>query len=251
MITAEQPPTLELPAPKTLERGRAVARPDHAAGPQDAALRRRADRHRAGAPARPAVPRHRAGGGRRASSSTTSTSPAARSAATPTGIASPTPGRTRAMLFLEQSHYVGVAPVPLAQYQRYMAAFKAAAPHQVTRAEVRKAFSHLVISQRVLDQLGPGRQRRPLDVRLRPARQRQDGHLAGHPQPARRRHPHSARARGRGQHHPLLRPGEPRADRRAGQRRASTSAPTAIAAGSAAGGRWSWSAASCRSISSS
>ena len=26
-------------------------------------------------------------------------------------------GRTRAMLFLEQSHYVGVAPVPLAQYR--------------------------------------------------------------------------------------------------------------------------------------
>jgi predicted ATPase with chaperone activity len=64
-------------------------------------------------------------------------------------------GRTRAMLFLEQSHYVGVAPVPLAQYHAYMAAFKAAAPHQVTRAAVRKAFSHLVISQRVMDQLGP------------------------------------------------------------------------------------------------
>ena len=29
-------------------------------------------------------------------------------------------GRTRAALFLENSHYVGVAPVPLAQYQAYM-----------------------------------------------------------------------------------------------------------------------------------
>jgi hypothetical protein len=29
-------------------------------------------------------------------------------------------GRTRAALFLESSHYVGVAPVPLAQYQRFL-----------------------------------------------------------------------------------------------------------------------------------
>jgi predicted ATPase with chaperone activity len=64
-------------------------------------------------------------------------------------------GRTRAVLFLEHNHYVGVAPVPLVQYRRYMEAFQASAPHQVTRAEVRKAFSHLVISQKVLDQLGP------------------------------------------------------------------------------------------------
>src|SRR4029078_7100707 len=35
-------------------------------------------------------------------------------------------GRTRAMLFLEQSHYVGHAPVPLEHYRRYMEAFKAA-----------------------------------------------------------------------------------------------------------------------------
>jgi len=64
-------------------------------------------------------------------------------------------GRSRAMLFLEQNHYVGFAPVPLEQYRRYMHAFKAAMPHKVDRASVRKAFSHLVISQRVLDQLGP------------------------------------------------------------------------------------------------
>src|SRR6476659_7846507 len=35
-------------------------------------------------------------------------------------------GRTRAMLFMEQSHYVGVAPVPLTQYCAYMERFKAA-----------------------------------------------------------------------------------------------------------------------------
>jgi predicted ATPase with chaperone activity len=64
-------------------------------------------------------------------------------------------GRSRAMLFLEQSHYVGQAPVPLEQYRRYMLAFRKSVPQNVGRAQVRGAFSHLVISQRVLDQLGP------------------------------------------------------------------------------------------------
>ena len=64
-------------------------------------------------------------------------------------------GRTRAALFLESSHYVGVAPVPLAQYQRYMEAYRAAMPRGATRSRVRRAFSHLVISDSVLDQLGP------------------------------------------------------------------------------------------------
>ena len=64
-------------------------------------------------------------------------------------------GRTRAALFLETSHYVGVAPVPLAQYQAYMRAYREAAPRTASRERVRKAFSHLVISDGVLDQLGP------------------------------------------------------------------------------------------------
>jgi predicted ATPase with chaperone activity len=64
-------------------------------------------------------------------------------------------GRTRAALFLESSHYVGMAPVPLAQYQAYMHAYRAAAPRGATQARVREAFSHLVISDSVLDQLGP------------------------------------------------------------------------------------------------
>jgi len=64
-------------------------------------------------------------------------------------------GRTRAALFLETSHYVGVAPVPLAQYQRYMHAYRDAAPRGATQDRVRAAFSHLVISDQVLDQLGP------------------------------------------------------------------------------------------------
>ena len=64
-------------------------------------------------------------------------------------------GRTRAALFLETSHYVGAAPVPLAQYQAYMAAYRAAVPRGAGRDRVRQAFSHLVISDAVLDQLGP------------------------------------------------------------------------------------------------
>ena len=64
-------------------------------------------------------------------------------------------GRVRAQLFLETNHYVGAAPVPLSQYRRYMYEFKKKAPSTATRERVRQAFSHLVISERVMDQLGP------------------------------------------------------------------------------------------------
>ena len=64
-------------------------------------------------------------------------------------------GRTRAMLFLENNHYVGVAPVPLKQYTDYMHRFNTNVPLNATRNRVREAFSHLVLSDRVLDQLGP------------------------------------------------------------------------------------------------
>jgi hypothetical protein len=64
-------------------------------------------------------------------------------------------GRERAGLFLESNHYVGVAPVPFSQYREYMLSYQKAAPRFATRERVREAFSHLVISQKVLDQLGP------------------------------------------------------------------------------------------------
>jgi predicted ATPase with chaperone activity len=64
-------------------------------------------------------------------------------------------GRARAMLFMEHNHYVGQAPVPLTQYSSYMYAFQKSLRRTVDRAMVRKAFSHLVINDRVLDQLGP------------------------------------------------------------------------------------------------
>ena len=64
-------------------------------------------------------------------------------------------GHARAAEFSDQSQYVGSLPVPLSQYKAYMDAFhRAAAPH-VTRQAVRDAFQHLVLSDRVLDQLGP------------------------------------------------------------------------------------------------
>jgi predicted ATPase with chaperone activity len=64
-------------------------------------------------------------------------------------------GRERAGLFLTHNHYVGAAPVPIDQYRHYMQAFFAAWPRQANRERLRRAFSHLVINDRVLDQLGP------------------------------------------------------------------------------------------------
>ena len=64
-------------------------------------------------------------------------------------------GHSRAAEFSEQSQYVGSLPVPLAQYASYMAAFHKAATPQVTRRAVREAFKNLVLTDRVLDQLGP------------------------------------------------------------------------------------------------
>ncbi len=64
-------------------------------------------------------------------------------------------GRARALLFLEANQYVGVAPVPMADYRRYMMQFAKATTDKATRTRIREAFSHLVISDGVLDQLGP------------------------------------------------------------------------------------------------
>jgi predicted ATPase with chaperone activity len=64
-------------------------------------------------------------------------------------------GRERAGMFLDRNMYSGVAPVPLDQYIQYMTRFFATTPHDVTPEQVRAAFSHLVLSDRVLNQLGP------------------------------------------------------------------------------------------------
>ena len=64
-------------------------------------------------------------------------------------------GRRKAQLALEQSQYIGPAPVPLKQYQDYMHAHGRLPAQAITRERVRQAFSHLVLSTRVLDQVGP------------------------------------------------------------------------------------------------
>ena len=64
-------------------------------------------------------------------------------------------GRERAALFMEHNHYVGVAPVPLEQYRRYLENFQRTMVNDVSLDRVRAAFSSLVLSDRVLDQLGP------------------------------------------------------------------------------------------------
>jgi predicted ATPase with chaperone activity len=64
-------------------------------------------------------------------------------------------GRERAALFLQNNHYVGVAPVPLEQYRAYMRTFRDTVVNHVTPERVRAAFGHLVLTDRVMDQLGP------------------------------------------------------------------------------------------------
>ena len=64
-------------------------------------------------------------------------------------------GRERASLFLEQNHYVGIAPVPLNQYRSYLERFRRTVVNDVSPAKVRSAFTELVLSDHVLDQLGP------------------------------------------------------------------------------------------------
>lgn len=64
-------------------------------------------------------------------------------------------GRSIAGLYLQQNHYVGVAPVPLAQYQAYMTQRRRSRPPTVTREQVQEALSHLVLSHVVLDEIGP------------------------------------------------------------------------------------------------
>jgi predicted ATPase with chaperone activity len=64
-------------------------------------------------------------------------------------------GHTRALAFLERNQYVGKLPVPLSQYRTYMKEFSRRPGLDVSRKAVRDAYAHLVLSDRVLDQLGP------------------------------------------------------------------------------------------------
>ena len=63
-------------------------------------------------------------------------------------------GRERARQYLDASQYVGPAPVPLESYVAQMRAMSAARMY-IDRERLRHSFSHLVVSDAVLEQLGP------------------------------------------------------------------------------------------------
>lgn len=64
-------------------------------------------------------------------------------------------GHGRAVDFAEHNQYIGRLPVSLAQYTEYLRRFHRAVPPNVTRHTLRSAFRHMVLTDRVLDQLGP------------------------------------------------------------------------------------------------
>jgi hypothetical protein len=63
-------------------------------------------------------------------------------------------GRDRARQYLEVCRYIGPAPVPLAQYVAYIRAVSGARSY-LDRQRIATGFDHLVVSDGVLDQLGP------------------------------------------------------------------------------------------------
>ena len=63
-------------------------------------------------------------------------------------------GRDRARQYFDASQYVGPAPVPLAAYVSQMQTL-AAARGYLDRERLRQGFSHLVVGDPVLEQLGP------------------------------------------------------------------------------------------------
>jgi hypothetical protein len=63
-------------------------------------------------------------------------------------------GRLRAQQYFEISRYVGAAPVPLATYVASITALQATRGY-LDRDRLRQGFSHLVVREELLEQLGP------------------------------------------------------------------------------------------------
>jgi hypothetical protein len=63
-------------------------------------------------------------------------------------------GRDRGQQYLDINHYIGPAPVPLVAYVSYMRALQNARGY-IDRERLRQGFSHLIVSDDVLEQLGP------------------------------------------------------------------------------------------------
>ena len=206
------------PEPQTLEDTGLVGRPDHADDSQDAALLRCSHRRCARRQARsePLVDR--------------ADSVAAETHAPVSGDRE---RRARRALVRLPHHRRGAQPrdpVPRAEplHRRRARAVRAVpAVHEDVRrddaedgdARTRAAGLPAPRAQRTRARsTRSGHQRRALAVRLRPARERQDGHRAGHPEHPRRRHRHPARDRDRRADHPGLRSGRASAHRN-GRRR--------------------------------
>jgi hypothetical protein len=64
-------------------------------------------------------------------------------------------GVERARAAFDRNQYCGVAPVSAAAYRHYTDHFRRTVPRTVTSDDVRAAFSHLVVSDRVLNEIGP------------------------------------------------------------------------------------------------
>jgi predicted ATPase with chaperone activity len=64
-------------------------------------------------------------------------------------------GRERALAALANNMYIGHAPVPLRMYSEYMRNFADDMRRPISMEMARQAFSHLVLSEHVLNQLGP------------------------------------------------------------------------------------------------
>jgi predicted ATPase with chaperone activity len=64
-------------------------------------------------------------------------------------------GREQAQTFLNRNMYTGTLPVPITQYREYMKSFAHATRQPARREDIHWAFSHLVLPERVLDQVGP------------------------------------------------------------------------------------------------
>ena len=124
-------------------------------------------------------------------------------------------GKRLASERFQVSQYAGACPVSLAEYN---AAVKAqAAKVNVDREALRHAFADLVISDRMLDQLGPAIISQNSIFRLRPHRQRKDQPRRTHAARVSGRGADSLRRRSRQPDHQPLRPGgapDPRAGRR-------------------------------------
>jgi hypothetical protein len=153
-------------------------------------------------------------------------------------------GRDRARQYMEVSHYVGAAPVSLARYVAYMTALQAARGY-MDKERLRNGFSHLIISDEVLEMVGPAVNAGKAVFLYGPPGKRQVGDRGGYGPVAWRRHAHPARHRRRRPHGDDVRPDRARVARgiRASRRSWSPRWRT-IDAGSASAGRSSWWAAS-------